>query len=110
MAKNGKDPRYRTLNIVLQSNQIIRQFKDIFKIMPKSVIAKDMHMNNNRMQALIDNPGDYTFAEIKIMADLIGCEYGVLRNLVEKSAGLAVQGRKGGKQIKTPPGSVTGEV
>lgn len=88
--KNGKkDLRYQTANIVLQSNKVIKQFKDIFKIIPKSIVSKDLRTNNNRMQALIDNPGNFTYAEIAEIAGLIGCDYRQLRELVEKAAGLA---------------------
>lgn len=88
-AKNGKkDLRYQTVNIVLQSNKVIKQLKDIFKILPKSIVSKDMHTNNNRMQSLIDNPSKFTFEEINKIAGLIGCDYIKLRDLVEKAAGL----------------------
>ncbi len=90
LKNNKKDPRYQTVNIVLQSNKVIKQFKDIFKIIPKSIVSKDMHTNNNRMQNLIDYPGNFTFEEIAEIAGLIGCEYGRLRDLVEKAAGLVV--------------------
>lgn len=86
---NGKkDPRYKTLKIVLDAGGV-KAFKDIFKIIPKSIISKDMHTNNNRMQALIDNPGKFTYCEIAEIAGLIGCDYRQIRDLVEKAAGLA---------------------
>lgn len=89
--KNGKkDLRYQTANIVLQSNKVIKQFKDIFKIIPKSIVSKDLRTNNNRMQSLIDNPGNFTYSEIAEIAGLIGCDYSKLRDLVEKAAGLVV--------------------
>lgn len=85
---NGKkDLRYKTLKIVLDAGGI-KIFKDIFKVVPKSIISKDMHTNNNRMQALIDNPGNFTYCEIAEIAGLIGCDYRQLRDLVEKAAGL----------------------
>jgi hypothetical protein len=90
LKNNKKDPRYQTVNIVLQSDKVIKQFKDIFKIIPKSIVSKDMHTNNNRMQNLIDYPGNFTYSEIAEMAGLIGCEYGRIRDLVEKAAGLVV--------------------
>lgn len=89
--KNGKkDVRYKTVRIVMDAAEI-KAFKEIFKIIPKSVVAKDMHMNNNRMQSLIDSPGGFTFAEIDVMAKLFGCDYKKLRDLVEKGAGLVIE-------------------
>jgi hypothetical protein len=99
LKNNKKDPRYQTVQIVLQSDKVIKQFKDIFKIIPKSIVSKDMHTNNNRMQNLIDYPGNFTFEEIAEIAGLIGCEYGRLRDLVEKAAGLVEV--KSGKKQKT---------
>ena len=84
--KNGKkDHRYNVVKLILESGKMIKTFSDIFKFIPKSTVAKSMHMNNNRMQSLIDSPGDFTFNEIKEIADLFGCEYTLLRDLVEKS-------------------------
>jgi hypothetical protein len=82
-----KDHRYKTVKIVMEAGQI-KNFKDIFKVIPKSIVGKDMHTNNNRMQRLINNPGSFTYDEINQMADLIGCEYILLRDLVEKGARL----------------------
>lgn len=99
--KNGKkDLRYQTVKIVLQSNKVIKQFKDIFKVIPKSIVAGDMRTNNNRMQSLIDNPGDFTFNEIREMAGLIGCKYDQLRDLVEKAAGLVAAEKPVKKKAK----------
>jgi predicted nucleotidyltransferase len=81
-----KDHSYKTVKIVMEAGQI-KNFKDIFKIIPKSVVGKDMHTNNS-MQRLINNPGSFTYDEINQMADLIGCEYILLRDLVEKGARL----------------------
>lgn len=94
-----KDTRYKTVKIVLEVGQI-KNFKDIFKIIPKSIVGKDMHTNNSRMQRLIDNPGEFTYDEIAEIARLIGCEYITLRDLVEKAVGLVES--KNGKKSKPP--------
>jgi hypothetical protein len=57
-----------------------------------------MHMNNNRMQRLIDYPANFTMEEVNIMASLIGCEYTALRDLAEKAAGLGIEKKKIKKQ------------
>lgn len=101
--KNGikkKDERYKMVRIVMESTEGFKSFKEIFKLLPKSVVAKDMHMNNNRMQNLIDNPGDFTFNEIQEMAGLIGCKYDQLRDLVEKAAGLVAAEKPVKKKAK----------
>lgn len=84
--KNSKDIRYKTARIVMEAGQV-KTFKEIFKIIPKTVVAKDMRTNNNRMERLINNPAGFTFSEIDKIAKLIGCDYRKLRDLVEKAAG-----------------------
>lgn len=108
VSKNGtkKDVRYKTVRIVMAAAEI-KTFKDIFKIIPKSIVAKDMHTNNNRMERLINNPDGFTLAEINVLAKLFGCEYNKLRDLVEKGAGLVVEVKqaKKAKQVKNPSNS-----
>lgn len=99
--KNGikkKDERYKMVRIVMESTEGFKAFKEIFRLLPKSVLAKDMHMNNNRMQSLIDNPGNFTYNEVNEMAGLIGCKYDHLRDLIEKAAGLATVKNSKAKQ------------
>jgi len=78
-----KDPRYKTLRIVINAGGI-KSFRDLFKVVPRSVVAGDLGTNNNRFYRLVLNPGDFTFNEIRQMAKLIGCKYEQLRELVER--------------------------
>src|SRR5690349_13771805 len=80
----AKDHRYRTVRVMLNARGGIKSFKEIFKILPRSVMAQNMHTNNNRFYRLVLNPGDFTINEIRQMARLIGCKYEKLRDLVEK--------------------------
>lgn len=63
----------------------IKSFKEIFTHLPKSVVAKDLRTNNNRMTKLIDEPADFTFKEIDKIAGMIGCDPKVLHELVAKA-------------------------
>lgn len=83
--KNGKkDPRYKVIKIMLAAGAI-KSFKEIFTHLPKSVVAKDLRTNNNRMTKLIDEPADFTFKEIDKIAGMIGCDSRVLHELVVKA-------------------------
>lgn len=80
-----KDRRYALIKIMIDAKKSpIKIFKDIFKNLPKSVLARDLHTNNNRMQGLIDNPLGFTLEEIDRIAGLIGCDPDKLVKLIRK--------------------------
>lgn len=82
MAK--KDPRYKTVKILIQG-KFIKNFKQIFDHIPKSVVAAALHTNNNRMTDLINEPGDMRVGEMCKIARLIGVPFLVIAGLVEVS-------------------------
>jgi hypothetical protein len=83
-AKNGKrDPRYRVINIMIKAGEI-KTFKGIFVHIPKSVVAKDLHMNNNRMTRLIEEPSGFTFGDIATIAKLAGMDFMTLAGMIAK--------------------------
>jgi 3-dehydroquinate dehydratase len=79
----GKDPRFKLVNIMIKHGGI-KSFKEIFDQIPKSVVAKALHMNNNRMTRLIVNPGGFTFEDIAMIAKLIGVDFMVLAGMIAK--------------------------
>lgn len=82
--KNGKkDPRYKTVNILINAGAI-KSFKEIFVHLPKTVVAKDLHMNNNRMSRLIEEPKDFTFKDIATIAKLAGIDFMTLAGMIAK--------------------------
>lgn len=62
----------------------VKVFKDIFDIIPKSTVAKELHTNNNRMDRLIKNPLELSLAEIDTMAGLFGCTSDKLIKLIRR--------------------------
>lgn len=82
-AKNKKDPRYKVINIMIKAGAI-KSFKDIFVHLPKTVVAKDLHMNNNRMTRLIEKPGGFTFEDIATIAKLVGIDFMTLAGMIAK--------------------------
>jgi hypothetical protein len=80
-----KDRRYTVVKLMLDAKKSpIKIFKHIFDHIPKTVVASDMHTNNNRMQGLIDNPLGFTLEEIDRIAGLIGCPADKLVKLIRK--------------------------
>lgn len=69
MANKQKDPRYEVVRVLLQKKKITT-FQDIFKHIPRTVVALDLHTNNNRMKKLITYPGKLKLEDILKMADL----------------------------------------
>jgi len=82
MAKK-KDPRYKTLRIVINAGGI-KSFGDLFKVVPRSVVAGDLRTNNNRFYKLILKPGELTYNEAQKISRIIGCKYSIIRDLIEK--------------------------
>jgi plasmid maintenance system antidote protein VapI len=80
-----KDRRYALIALMIDAKKSpIKVFKDIFKNLPKTVLARDMHTNNNRMQGLIDNPLGFTIEEMDKIAELIGCHPDKIYKLIRK--------------------------
>jgi predicted nucleotidyltransferase len=82
MAK--KDHRYKTVKILIQG-KFIKNFRQIFDHIPKTVVASALHTNNNRMTDLINEPGDMRVGEMYKIAKLIGVPFLVIAGLVEVS-------------------------
>jgi hypothetical protein len=78
-----KDPRYKVVNIMIKAGAI-KSFKEIFVHLPKTVVAKDLHMNNNRMTRLIEEPGGLTFEDIATIAKLSGVDFMTLVGMIAK--------------------------
>ena len=81
--RTKKDQRYKVVNILIKAGEI-KSFKEIFVHLPKSVVAKDLHMNNNRMTRLIEEPGGFTFTDIATIAKLAGLDFMTLAGMIAK--------------------------
>jgi plasmid maintenance system antidote protein VapI len=82
MAK--KDHRYKTVKILIQG-KFIKNFKQIFDHIPKTVVASALHTNNNRMTDLINEPADLRVGEMYKISKMIGVPFLVVAALVEVS-------------------------
>lgn len=81
-AKKEKDHRYKTVKILIGAKHI-KTFKGIFDHIPKSVIAKELHTNNNRMTDIIEDMAGLRIGEVATIAKLIGVPFMVICGLVD---------------------------
>ena len=47
----------------------LQAFSDIFKLVPKTVVATDLGKEKGRFNQLVENPGDFTLQEIMKLSD-----------------------------------------
>jgi hypothetical protein len=81
--KADKDLRYKVVNIMIQEGAV-KNFKDIFTYIPKTVVAGALGKNNTRMGELIEEPTGFTIAEIIKLAKLIEVDFAVVAGLIVK--------------------------
>lgn len=85
MRKKSNDPRYETVNMFWTAGRI-RTFPDIFLRIPKTVVANDLGMKGDAMNAFISNPSKYKMQKLFELADLIGVDQVELTTLAAKHA------------------------
>jgi hypothetical protein len=66
-----KDTRYRFIAPLIRSKEI-NGMADIFECIPKSVVAADLGMNTQRINAKLANPLDWRMSELVALCELIG--------------------------------------
>lgn len=59
----AKDKRYKAVKIMIESDNIV-EFRQIFELVPKSVLARELRTNNNRMTKLISNVRRFSLDEL----------------------------------------------
>jgi hypothetical protein len=78
-----KDKRYSTVKKLIVSDQL-NSFHEIFDIIPKSVVAKDLGMNNMRFSRLMTDVGRFMLKDLHRLADFIEVEGAILVMLADK--------------------------
>jgi hypothetical protein len=79
-----EDPRFKTIG-KLHKHKEVTTFADIFAFIPKSLIANELKISHHRFNALMANPGNFTFNEVAVMAGLFGMKYRDLAKMVEET-------------------------
>jgi len=77
----ARDRRYVTIRNLIQGGYI-KSFREIFDTLPKSVIAKDLGMNNTRFTRLIENVEQFTLEELFLIAGFLEIDHSTLLGLI----------------------------
>jgi hypothetical protein len=75
------DPRYKYVNSVWTAGEL-NSFAEIFNIVPKSVVSKDLGINYGRFAKRVQHPGSLTFDEALHLAKLLQIAPQSLANLI----------------------------
>ncbi|TDW97153.1 hypothetical protein EDB95_4995 [Dinghuibacter silviterrae] len=76
-----KDPRYSYVRSVWKAGDL-KSFDEIFRIVPKSIIATDLHLNYERFSTKVQNLRKLSLREIENLSILIGIPFRALLELV----------------------------
>ncbi|HVU58524.1 MAG TPA: hypothetical protein VHD83_25860 [Puia sp.] len=78
-----RDPRYKTAKILITSGHI-KAFREIFdlEVIPKSVVARDLGLNNVRFTQLMFNVEKFTYKDTFLIAALIGIDEQTITSLI----------------------------
>ena len=76
-----KDRRYVHIKSLI-SGGYIKSFREIFSIIPKSVVARDLGMNNMRFSRLMNNVDQFSLKDILRLATFLEIDEMILINLV----------------------------
>ena len=68
-----KDRRYITVRKLILSGYI-NSFIEIFDTLPKSILARDLRMNNNRFTRLMNNVQQFTLKEVFTISEILEVE------------------------------------
>jgi hypothetical protein len=77
----AKDRRYTTVRNLIAGGYI-KTFREIFDTLPKSVVAGDLRINNNRFTRLMENVHEFTLEDLFTIASLLEIENSKMLELV----------------------------
>jgi hypothetical protein len=76
------DDRYKLVKPMIDTDHI-KSFRDIFTYLPKTVIAKDLGINNGRFTDLISHPEGLRVGDVYRLAALFNIEPRQIFELIE---------------------------
>lgn len=91
-----KDKRYKSVKNLIESGHITL-FREIFDTLPKSVVYKDLGMNNDRFTNLMNNVELFLINDLFRIAELIETEK---RKILEVAYNQYVADNKNIKRVK----------
>jgi hypothetical protein len=82
-AMANRDPRYDLIKSLYERGKIV-SFNDIFKYVPKTVVANDLGKKVDRFTELINGIGGFTLNEIALIGNFCELEEELAFKLAEK--------------------------
>jgi len=76
------DPRLTSIAPLIKSGHI-KVFSDIFRIIPVSILARELKFNYNKMKGIINNPGRLSVEECYKIGEVLGVKGDKVVKLVE---------------------------
>jgi hypothetical protein len=93
-----KDHRYKTVKVMIEAGHVT-EFKQVFDHIPKSVVARDLGTNNNRMTRMITHVEQFNFLEVFKISGLIDIDFRILLNLVATQFLNSMNDKKNKKKV-----------
>ena len=78
-----RDERYHSIKPLFERNKI-QTFKDIFTVVPKSIVASDLGKENDRFMQMTDYLGDFTIHEIVLIGNFCSLTLSDMFTLIGK--------------------------
>jgi len=75
-----KDNRYKAIKSLIESDSL-KGLKDVFEILPLTVVRVDMGINYNTLRRRVLSPGLLTVDDIRKLSELIEVEPSLITNL-----------------------------
>ncbi|GEM_PF-323858 len=88
-----KDRRYKTIKNLIEGGHITL-FNEIFDTLPKSILYKDLGMNNARFNNLLSNVDKFLLEDIFRIADIIETERANVVSIVLNQYELQISSQK----------------
>lgn len=79
----ARDRRYTTVKNLIDGGYL-KSFRDMFETIPKSVVARDLGMNNGRFTRLMHNVKKFTLEEVYRLAEFLQVEETIMLALVHE--------------------------
>jgi hypothetical protein len=89
----AKDRRYITVKNLITAGYI-KSFREIFETIPKSVVARDLGMNNARFTRLMNDVGSFTLEELFRLSVFLEIEGSIIVNLTLQQFDIDKKARK----------------
>ncbi|HMH21395.1 MAG TPA: hypothetical protein VK563_06455 [Puia sp.] len=93
----GKDKRYTNVGYLIRDGRI-KSFGEIFDVLPKTILAGDLWMNNTRFEKLRNNIPLFRLKDLYRMAELFEVEETEILTLVHNQYVLHKESKK--KKLK----------